>query len=269
MEANVTTRLRGGSARRLAERDDGALCTVRAQPTDHDADEGLVARYAIDRDPVLRDRIVERHQWLVTICARQMQRSGESLDDLVQVANMGLLHALEHFDLAFGVKFRTYASATMSGVLRRHYRSTWRIRVPRRLQEMHLHVCRAVDDLTSELRRSPTTAEVAQHLRVGEEDVLEALELGWSRRPSSISGPAADRGASASLAADDPDVERVDDRVDVERLLGALSPRDAQILRMRFYDGSTQSEIGDEIGLSQVQVSRLIRGALTRLAALV
>jgi RNA polymerase sigma-B factor len=198
-----------------------------------------------------------------------MQRSGESLDDLVQVANIGLLHALEHFDPSFGVKFRTYASATMSGVLRRHYRTTWRVRVPRRLQEMHLHVCRAVDDLTSQLRRSPTTAELAAHLDLDVEDVLEALELGWSRRPSSISGPVGDRGAAASLAADDPAVEQVDDRVDVERLLAMLPPRDAAILRMRFYEGSTQSEIGEQIGLSQVQVSRLIRGALTRLAATV
>ena len=143
----------------------------------------MCVEYARTRDPELRTKILNDHRWLAEVCAGQMRRRGEQFEDLVQVANIGLIQALERFDPSFGVTFRTYASASILGVLRRHYRSIWRVHVPRRMQELNLAVGRVVNTLTSDLHRTPTTDEIAEHLGVSPEDVRQAMLAGHSYWP--------------------------------------------------------------------------------------
>jgi len=136
----------------------------------------MCIEYATTRDPELRRAIIEGHQWLVEVCARQMIRRGEQFEDLVQVGNVGLIQAVDRFDPSFGVTFRTYASASIEGVLRRHYRSVWRVHVPRRVQELNRAVNHANETLTAELRRSPSHGEIADHLGVAKADVVDSMK---------------------------------------------------------------------------------------------
>ncbi len=134
--------------------------------------------YSVSRDRELRARIVDHFDWLVRICVNQMTRRGESVDDLMQVGTIGLLNAIDRFDPAFGVQFRTFASATISGELRRHYRGAWRMKVARPLQERHLAVTGAIETLTGALRRSPTAKDIADHLKLDVDQVVEAYAVG-------------------------------------------------------------------------------------------
>jgi RNA polymerase sigma-B factor len=223
-------------------------------------------RYFVGRDPALRRLIVERHHWLVQVCARQMRRRAEPLDDLVQTGQVALLLALERFDPVFGVSFRTFASATIIGELRRHYRSTWRVRVPRRVQELHLAVSSAIEQLTGELRRSPTVPDIARFLRVPETDVVEALAAGLSYWPVPL--PTAADGDEAQLAGRfEVAFDHVDARSEIKELLDRLPHRERAILYLRFFHDMTQTEIAAEMHLSQVHVSRLMRHALMTLRA--
>ena len=224
-------------------------------------------RYSRTRDPELRDVIIAHHQWLVAVCARRMRRHGEPLEDLAQAANVALIQALERFDPEFGVEFRTYASATILGSLRRYYRDSWRLRVPRRLQELHLRVSRAIDHLTAVQQRSPTVDEIAHHLRIDPETVIEALEVGSNYTPASLSQPGTrdQLGIEVALGRSDPWLESSDDRTFAASLLKRLPPRQRTILNLRFFEGLTQAEIGEQLGISQVHVSRLMRRALTML----
>lgn len=223
-------------------------------------------QYVITRDPQLKVKIIEGHQWLVVVCARQMQRRGELMEDLVQIANIGLIQALDRFDSKFGVSFRTFASATILGVLRRHYRSTWRLRVPRRVQELHLLVSRGIEDLTSQLNRSPSVAELATHVGATEEDVIEALDAGANYWPLSLSrGIAGDPERVPEVVAQERELEHADQRFEVRALLNTLPERSRTVLYLSYFEERTQSEIAEMLGLSQVHISRIMRAALTQL----
>ena len=220
--------------------------------------------YSESRDRTLRDRIVEHFDWLVGICARQNARRGEPLDDLVQVGRIGLLKALDRFDPAFGVQFRTFASATISGELRRYYRGAWKVKVSRGLQERHLAVMRAIETLTESLQRSPTAADIAHNLKLNVDEVIEAVAVGSTFSPIAIDGGRGghcrQRDHLASLQ-----FERAEWRTDLTELIWLLPRRERDILYLRFYREMTQSEIAEELGVSQVHVSRLLRAALSAL----
>ena len=217
------------------------------------------ADYARSRDVALRERIAAAHEWLVWLSARKMRRRDESLDDLVQVATIGLLNAIDRFDPAFGVSFHTYASSTINGELRRHYRGTWRVRVPRRLQERHLALNQAMEHLTAQLRRTPTSRELAEWVGIDVDEVGEAMIIGTASWVSELAEPDAVIDQDA----------RLDDRLLARQLLEHLSSRERAILTAWLVDGLTQEEVGRRFGLTQVQVSRSTRRSLRTLRALV
>lgn len=227
--------------------------------------ERACIRYAETRDRALRDQIVEGHQWLVIVCARQMQRRREPMDDLIQIGNIGLLQALERFDPSFGVTFRTFASATILGVLRRHYRTTWRLKVPRRIQELHLVISRAIEALTADLGRSPSVAELARFVGASDEDVIEAMDAGSNFWPLSLAYGTDTEPALPEHTVQNREYEQVDHRMEIRALLDTLPERDQKVLYLRFFHDKTQVEIGEALGLSQVHVSRIMRAALAQL----
>lgn len=215
-----------------------------------------------------REAMVEQYRSFAESLARRFSRSRDDLEDLRQVALLGLLHAVDRFDEGRGVAFTTFAWSTIGGELRRYRRDhSWGMRVPRRIQERFLNVSRALDDLTTELGRSPTIDELAEHLGETPEDVIEALEVRSARHQETLDGPA-DSAAGGWLAADER-VEhgRVEDRAQLEPLLRTLAPREREIIRLRFTEQLTQAEIGEQLGLSQMHVSRLLRRSLSELRA--
>ena len=222
--------------------------------------------YSVSRDRVLRARIVEHFDWLVRICVNQMTRRGETVDDLMQVGTIGLLNAIDRFDPAFGVQFRTFASATISGELRRHYRGAWRMKVARPLQERHLAVTGAVETLTGALRRSPTAADIAEHLRLDVGEVVEAYAVGSTFSLAPLDTDKTEHHGGRVHGAD-RELQRVESRTDLRDLLSRLGERERKIVYLRFYCEQTQSEIAAELGISQVHVSRLLRSALETLRA--
>lgn len=232
------------------------------------ADE-LFAEYARTRDRVLRDQLVEVHLPLARYLARRFVHRGEPLDDLVQVALLGLLKAVERFDPWRGLRFSTFATPTILGELKRHFRDRgWAVRVPRRVQELHVRLGRVVGGLSQELGRSPTTAEVAERADATEEEVLEAMEAGALYRLASIDAPAADDDGSDRrdrIGDDDPDFDALDHRLELASLLEVLPPRERSIVYLRFFDGLTQSEIAQQVGISQMHVSRLLTRSLAHL----
>jgi RNA polymerase sigma-B factor len=219
--------------------------------------------YAATRDRDLRATIVDDYQWLVGICAMQMRRPGEQLDDLEQVANIGLLQALERFDPAMGCTFRTYASSTILGVIRRHYRTVWRVKVPRRLQHETLAIAAATDHLTMSLQRTPTIADVAHHLRLSEHEVSVAMSASSGYMPGELLVDAGER-IRTTTEHGDPFAD-LDDKVIVARLLGTLPERHRAIVFMHYFEDKTQRQIAEVVGVSQVQISRLLTDALQRL----
>jgi RNA polymerase sigma-B factor len=238
----------------------------RDSSLDHAEVERQTVEYAATRDPALKARLVEAHQWLVVLCARRMQRRREPLEDLIQVCNVGLLEALERFDPTYGVTFRTYASATLNGVLRHHYRTTWRLRIPRRVQELHLRVSRAIETLSGDLQRSPTMPEVAAFTGATVDEVIEAIDAGANFWPLSLSyGDDGSTNSAIELVHDRDNVETVDQRLDVLALLARLPDMKRKILYMRFFEDRTQGEIAEILGLSQVSVSRTMRSAVLQL----
>ena len=226
--------------------------------------ERWCCEYSVSRDRELRARIVEHFDWLVRICVNQMTRRGEPVDDLMQVGNIGLLNAIDRFDPAFGVQFRTFASATISGELRRHYRGAWRMKVARPLQERHLAVTGAIDTLTGTLGRSPTAKDIAEHLRLDVDEVVEAYAVGSTFSLASLNTDVTEHHGPRMLAAD-RELQGVESRTDLRKLLSRLGERERKIVYLRFFCEQTQSEIAAELGVSQVQVSRLLRSALETL----
>jgi RNA polymerase sigma-B factor len=238
-------------------------------------DRELFVRYR-DGDVQAREQLVERFLPLARQLARRYQRASEPLDDLLQVASMGLIKAIDRFDADREIAFSSYAVPTILGEIKRHFRDrTWAVRVPRDLQELTLKVDRAVGDLSEQLRRQPSVAEIGEAVGADEEDVLEALQAGGAYRAVSIEAPRGGGGGgdedvttlADSMGVDEEGFDRAEERATLARLLTTVTPREREVLRMRFEEDMTQAEIGEVIGVSQMQVSRVIRQALARLRA--
>ena len=213
----------------------------------------------------LRDELIDRALPFARRMASKYRNRGEAADDLTQVASLGLVKAVDRYDPARG-SFTAYALATISGEIKRHFRDrTWGVHVPRRLQDLSLAVGQASRVLTGSLARTPTAAEIAAYLGIAETDVAAAAESAAGYTPSSLNLPIGDGGAElGDLMGDaDPGMSLVDDRLTVSRLLCRLPARERRILAMRFYGNYTQSQIADELGISQMHVSRLLTRALT------
>jgi len=223
--------------------------------------------YAHDRDAALREQLVGEHLGLAEYLARRFANRGEALDDLVQVASLGLIKAVDRFDPERGVEFSTYATHTIVGELKRHFRDKgWAIRAPRRMQELYLRLGKVVASLGQELGRSPTIGELAAEVKVSEEEVLEALEAGQAYRSTSLDAPS-DEGEplATRIGEEDPSIEHAESRATLSPLLAQLSPRERLILSLRFFDGLTQSEIASRLGISQMHVSRLLARSVAQL----
>jgi len=246
----------------------GARPARLAGPVDERA---LFERLRSDGDPRAREALVERYMPLARSLAMRYVRSAEPLDDLMQVASLGLVKAVDRFDCEREIAFSSYAVPTILGEIKRHFRDrTWAVRVPRGLQEMSARVDRAVGELT-DAGRQPSVQEIAAHLDAEEEEVLEALQAGNAYRSISFETPRGggsddDVGTLAdSVGVDEHGFERAEDRATLETLMESIGERDREALRLRFEEDMTQAEIGALIGVSQMQVSRIIRQALTRL----
>jgi RNA polymerase sigma-B factor len=218
----------------------------------------------------VRNELVQLHLPLVDHLARRFRNRGEPLDDLVQVGTIGLIKSVDRFQLDRGVEFSTYATPTVLGEIKRYFRDKgWAVRVPRRLQELRLSLATATAELTQELGRAPTVAELAERLKVNEEDILEGLESANAYSTLSLDAP--DIGESDgqsmvdSLGADDEALEGVDYRESLKPLLAQLDPRAKHILMLRFFRGMTQSQIAAEVGISQMHVSRILSRTLAQL----
>ncbi|MGZ6895898.1 MAG: SigB/SigF/SigG family RNA polymerase sigma factor [Acidimicrobiia bacterium] len=225
----------------------------------------LFVRYHRTRDRAVRNQLIEEHIPMAENLARRYTRRGEPFDDLRQVALVGLLKAVEGFDPRRGAPFGPFAVPTIRGELRRHFRDRgWSIKVPRRLQELHLELDTIASRVGHELGRAPTLAEIAAAADVSVESVLEAMEAADMYRPRSIDGPTVSGapGASELIGAPDPDLATADTRLAVRRLLERLSDRDRRIVYLRFFEDRTQTEIADEMGISQMHVSRLLARSL-------
>jgi len=219
----------------------------------------------------LRERLVEQYMGLVEFLARRFRNRGEPLEDLVQVGTIGLLKAIDRFDLDREVEFSTYATPTIVGELKRHFRDKgWAVRVPRRLQELHLELTEVVGSLGQEIGRSPTVAEIAEAAGTDEESVLEGLEVAQAYNSTSLDAPVdTEDGGSSSFAdllgVQDEQLVNLEYRASLAPELAKLPERERTILYLRFYRGLTQSEIADRLGISQMHVSRLLNRTLMRL----
>jgi RNA polymerase sigma-B factor len=245
------------------------------EPDGTGATDGALARFAEYQrsgSRELRNQLVEDHMRLADFLARRFAHRGEPVDDLRQVALVGLVKAVERFDPERGLQFSSFATPTIVGELKRHFRDRcWAVRVPRRVQELHLQLDSTVATLSQELGRAPTPTEIAARAGVRDEDVLESMEAGSLYRLSSIDAGRADgesspSGVAANLGAADPNVDSVETRVAVSELLSLLPEREKQIVYLRFFEGLTQSEIAERVGVSQMHVSRLLVKSLELLS---
>nr|WP_236647016.1 SigB/SigF/SigG family RNA polymerase sigma factor [Micromonospora acroterricola] len=217
-----------------------------------------------------RTRAIEAWLPLANHLARRYSGRGEPNDDLVQTAALGLIKAIDRFDPSRGVDFAGYAIPTIVGELKRHFRDrTWDIRVPRRLQERRMAISEANSTLTQTLGRSPTVADIAAHLTLTEEDVIEGLEGARAYNAVSLSTPVGDGTRSLdlgdTLGIEDNDMALAELRVALGRALGSLDEREQKIVTLRFYGNLTQQEIAEQVGVSQMHVSRLLTRALGKL----
>jgi RNA polymerase sigma-B factor len=238
-------------------------------------DERLFLRFAATGDPADRDAIVERFLPLARTLAARYRHVDEPFDDVYQVACFALIKAVERYDAANGAAFSSYAVPTITGEIKRHFRDrTWSVRVPRDLQDLALRVDRVVGQLAREHGRQPSVREVAHATGVCEEEVLEAMQAASAQRSASLDEPRPsvdDEPAETmgeALGADDDGYMRVDERATLEALLRHLTLREREVLRLRFEQELSQAEIGEHVGLSQMQISRVLRRAIERLRIL-
>ncbi|MYT75871.1 MULTISPECIES: RNA polymerase sigma factor SigF [unclassified Streptomyces] len=217
----------------------------------------------------LRNQLVRMHLPLVEHLARRFRNRGEPLDDLTQVATIGLIKSVDRFDPERGVEFSTYATPTVVGEIKRHFRDKgWAVRVPRRLQELRLALTTATAELSQMHGRSPTVHELAEKLAISEEEVLEGLESANAYSTLSLDVPDTDDESPAvadTLGAEDEALEGVEYRESLKPLLEDLPPREKRILLLRFFGNMTQSQIAQEVGISQMHVSRLLARTLAQL----
>jgi RNA polymerase sigma-B factor len=220
-------------------------------------------------DEGAREALLVRHRPLALYLARKFMGRGESLEDLEQVATMALLKAIDRLDLNRDVRFSTFATITVIGELKRHLRDRgWAVRVPRPIQELAVRITRVIGTLTQELARSPTVREIADHLGASEDDVLEALDASRAYTADSLDAPIGGNDGFSpadTLAVQDEGFESLDSWQTVAPLLRKLPERERAILYMRFFEEKTQSEIAQELGISQMHVSRLLARTLARL----
>jgi RNA polymerase sigma-B factor len=242
------------------------------RPTNRAAeDRALFRRYLDERDPLDREALVQRFLPLARRLARRYQRPDEPFDDLLQVASLGLVKAIDRYDPTRPVAFSSYAVPTILGELRRHFRDrTWAVHVPRDLQELALRVERAVEEHARATGGQPSVRDLALAVGASEEGVLEALEAAGAYRATSLQAPRGDDPADGdtlgdTLGSDERGFEDAEDRATLDRLLKLVSAREREVLRLRFEEDLTQAEIGERIGVSQMQVSRILRAALQRL----
>jgi RNA polymerase sigma-B factor len=221
-----------------------------------------------------RERIVARCLPLADHVAKHFARRGEGLEDLTQVARVGLMNAVNRFDPSKGPSFIGFAVPTMMGEVRRYFRDfSWGMRVPRRLRELHVQIGRTSAELTQKLGRAPTASELSEVLGVSHEEIVECLVAGDAYRLDSLDAPmGADNSGNSRLVADaigdiDPQIEHITNREAVRTLLDALPQREREVLHMRFFESMTQSQIAERIGVSQMQVSRILAGTLQCLRA--
>jgi RNA polymerase sigma-B factor len=235
------------------------------------AERALLERYLQRRNPVDRDVLVERLLPLARGLARRYQYTGEPFDDLFQVACLGLVKAIDRFDLNRDVAFATYAMPTMLGEIKRYLRDrAWSVRVPRGLQELSLRVETNVAELSGALHRQPTVAEIAHAAAATEKQVLEALHAAGAYRATSLQTPragedGADDTLGDTLASTEHGFDLTEDRATLAQLLRAITPREREALRLHFQENLTQRQIGQRIGVSQMQTSRIIRRSIARL----
>ncbi|MFL6059613.1 MAG: RNA polymerase sigma factor SigF [Marmoricola sp.] len=231
----------------------------------------LFTELAAAEDPharEVRDHLIELHLPLVEHCARRFLQRGEPYDDLVQVGTIGLIKAVDRFDLERGVEFSTYATPTIIGEIKRHFRDKgWAIRVPRRLQELRMQIATATGELSQELGRSPTPREIGERIDATVEEVLEGLESANAYTTMSLDAATSDETGSwlDTLGEDDDALEHVEMRESLRPLIASLPAREQQILILRFFKQQTQSQIAEQVGISQMHVSRLLTRTLEKL----
>jgi len=244
--------------------------TIAKPATDGQREEvrRLLREYAADRDPAVRDRLVELNSDLVHYIARRFANRGEPLEDIEQVGFLGLINAIERFDPGLENEFSTFATPTIMGEIRRYFRDrSWAIRVPRRLQENYLRVVRAEEQLRGELGRQPSVSEIGERLGLAPDEVLAALEVSPAQHTVSLEAPsstAVDEGSELGerLGREDENLERVETAALLEQAMAHLTPRERQIMVLRFFDQLPQTEVAKRLGISQMHVSRLQRAAL-------
>ena len=223
------------------------------------------------RRTTCRDELVRLHLPLVDHCARRFLNRGEPFDDLVQVGTIGLIKSVDRFDIERGVEFSTYATPTIIGEIKRYFRDKgWAIRVPRRLQELRMSITSVTGEMSQELGRSPTPREIAAKLGVSVEEVMEGIESANAYATLSLdAGDGGEDGPGSSmldsLGFDDEGLAHVEIRESIKPLIEQLPPREKRILLLRFFRGMTQSQIAEEIGVSQMHVSRLLNRTLEQL----
>ena len=235
-------------------------------------DRALLRRYHVEGDLAAREQLIEQYMSLVRSLARRYSYRGEQLDDLVQIGAIGLIKAIDRFDVERGVELTTYATPNIIGEIKRHFRDKgWSVRVPRGLQELNVQLSKLIEEKTVEFGRSPTIPELAKAAGAEEEEVLEALESGRAYSSVSLStgsGGQDDEGELdplESLGAEEPQYEVSEDRAVLAPGFRVLDERERRILHLRFFKGLTQSQIAQQVGISQMHVSRLIRRALEKI----
>src|SRR6266545_4837697 len=239
--------------------------------TPETSDKELLRRYHVDGDLAAREQLIEQYLSLVRSLARRYAYRGEQLEDLVQIGCIGLIKAIDRFDLERGVELTTYATPNIIGEIKRHFRDKgWSVRVPRGLQELNVQLSRIVEELSVQLGRSPTISELANASGAEEEEVLEALESGRAYSSLSLStgiGADDEEGVDPmeTIGSEEPRYEISEEWAVLEPGLRALDERERMILHLRFFEGLTQSQIAQQVGISQMHVSRLIRRALEKI----
>src|SRR5438552_11390691 len=233
-------------------------------------DKLLLRRYHEEGDLQAREQLIEQYMSLVRSLARRYSYRGEQLEELVQIGAIGLIKAIDRFDLERGVELTTYATPNIIGEIKRHFRDKgWAVRVPRGLQELNVQLSRLMEQLTVQLGRSPTIPELAKAAGVEEEQVLEALESGRAYTSLSLSvgggGEDDDLDPLESLGTEEHQYEVSEDRAVLAPGFKALDERERKILQLRFFEGLTQSQIAQQVGISQMHVSRLIRRSLEKI----
>ncbi len=233
-------------------------------------DKILLRKYHEEGDLTAREKLIEQYMSLVRSLARRYSYRGEQLEDLVQIGAIGLIKAIDRFDLERGVELTTYATPNIIGEIKRHFRDKgWSVRVPRGLQELNVQLSRLVESLTVELGRSPTIPELAKAAGVEEEAVLEALESGRAYSSLSLSAGSGDGDEDLdpmeSIGTEEHQFEVSEDRAVLAPGFRVLDERERKILQLRFFDGLTQSQIAQQVGISQMHVSRLIRRSLEKI----